>query len=275
VPIKAIDRRVQEAARQLSIEPLLERKPRQLSGGQRQRVAVGRTIVREPDVFLFDDPLSNLDAKLRVETRAQLAELHRRLGTTFVYVTHDQFEALTLATRIAVLNEGTLQQVDTPAHVYDAPANVFVAGFIGSPSMSFFEATLTGTPDEMAVDTGSFRVRVSGRSDHNGPGSLARYLDQRVILGIRPEDIHAPQEAPPGINGESVTGVVRFAELTGPERFLYLKTTDDKHPFVARVNRRTEATAGQSVDLLLNMQFAHFFDPSTQQAIARRSSARQ
>jgi multiple sugar transport system ATP-binding protein len=267
VPVKDIDRRVKEAAKMLSIEPLLQRKPRQLSGGQRQRVAVGRTIVREPDVFLFDEPLSNLDAKLRVETRAQLAELHRRLGTTFVYVTHDQVEALTLATRIAVLRDGVLQQVDTPSNLYDHPGNVFVAGFIGSPSMNFFAATLTGTQDEMYVDTGSFRVRVPDSGDGNRRAALDSYLGKGLTLGIRPEDIYDRQFVPPGVTGEAVTGVVSFSELTGPEDYLYLETPDKQFSFVARVDRRTGAVAGQNIDLLYNMQNAHYFDPNTNKAI--------
>ena len=142
VPKQEIDRRVKEAAGMLGIEHLLDRKPKQLSGGQRQRVAVGRAIVREPNVFLMDEPLSNLDAKLRVQARAEISKLHQRLGTTFIYVTHDQTEAMTMGTRIAVLNDGVLQQIDTPQHLYDLPANIFVAGFIGSPAMNFFEATL-------------------------------------------------------------------------------------------------------------------------------------
>lgn len=265
VPIKDIDRRVKEAARLLSIEPLLQRKPRQLSGGQRQRVAVGRTIVREPDVFLFDEPLSNLDAKLRVETRAQLSELHRRLGTTFVYVTHDQVEALTLATRIAVLKDGVLQQVDTPENLYDHPANVFVAGFIGSPSMNFFAATLTGTQEEMYADTGSFRVKVPG--DLKARRALDSYLGKAVTLGIRPEDIYDRQYPAQGVIGEPVTATVSFAELTGPEDYLHLETTDKQQSFVARVDRRTGADAGKNIDLLYDMQHAHFFDPNTDKAL--------
>jgi multiple sugar transport system ATP-binding protein len=243
VHIKDIDRRVREAAGLLSIEPLLGRKPRQLSGGQRQRVAVGRTIVREPDVFLFDEPLSNLDAKLRVDTRAQLAELHRRLGTTFIYVTHDQVEALTLATRIAVLENGELQQVDTPEHLYDPPANVFVAGFIGSPSMNFFSATLAGAQEEMYADTGSFRVRVPATqaAQSNERSDLDSYIGKSVILGIRPEDIYDRQYLPPDVSGEPITATVSFAELTGPEDYLHLQTTDKERPFVARVDRRTGA----------------------------------
>ena len=160
-PKNEIDQRVQEAAKILGIENLLDRKPKQLSGGQRQRVALGRAIVREPAVFLLDEPLSNLDAKLRVQTRAELIRLHQRLGTTFIYVTHDQTEAMTMADRIAVLKDGLLQQIDTPQNLYDNPANVFVAGFIGSPAMNFFDATLTGSGDDLYIDTGSFRIPIS------------------------------------------------------------------------------------------------------------------
>jgi len=159
-PKDEIDRRVREAAQMLGIEQLLDRKPKQLSGGQRQRVAVGRAIVREPQVFLMDEPLSNLDAKLRVQARAELSKLHHRLGTTFIYVTHDQTEAMTMGSRIALLKDGILQQFDTPQNLYDYPVNVFVAGFIGSPSMNFFDATLTGTQEEMYIDGGNFRLKV-------------------------------------------------------------------------------------------------------------------
>src|SRR5213594_2400996 len=156
-PKKEIDRRVHEAAEILGIGTLLNRKPKQLSGGQRQRVALGRAIVREPKVFLMDEPLSNLDAKLRVQTRAELIKLHRRLGTTFIYVTHDQIEAMTMGTRIAVMSQGVLQQIDTPQNLYDHPANMFVAGFIGSPSMNFLDATLVKQDGKLMVDGGSFR----------------------------------------------------------------------------------------------------------------------
>jgi multiple sugar transport system ATP-binding protein len=265
LPAKEIDKRVREAARLLSIEPLLGRKPRQLSGGQRQRVAVGRTIVREPDVFLLDEPLSNLDAKLRVETRAQLSELHKRLGTTFVYVTHDQVEAMTLATRIAVMQDGELQQVDTPEHLYDRPANVFVAGFIGSPAMNFFEATLTGTQQELYADAGGFRVRVP--AEFAGQGVLGNYLGRTVTLGIRPEDIHGQLNPAPDISGDPVTATVRFTELTGAERFLYVQTLDGSRQFVSRVDRRINPDPGEQVDLLFDMHKARFFDPETDKAI--------
>jgi multiple sugar transport system ATP-binding protein len=161
-PKAEIETRVKEAAGILGIEHLLDRKPKQLSGGQRQRVAVGRAIVREPAVFLFDEPLSNLDAKLRVQTRAEISKLHKRLATTFIYVTHDQVEAMTMASRIAVMKDGVLQQIDSPQNLYDHPSNVFVAGFIGSPSMNFFDATLTENDGRMEINTGGFRLEVPG-----------------------------------------------------------------------------------------------------------------
>ena len=190
-----IDRRVQESARTLGIEGLLKRKPKELSGGQRQRVAVGRAIVREPKVFLFDEPLSNLDAKLRVQTRAELSKLHQRLETTFIYVTHDQTEAMTMASRIAVMNKGLLQQLDTPQVLYDHPNNLFVAGFIGSPAMNFFNGKVIVEEGTMYIDLGSFRVKVP---EHDMP----RYnslIDKESIFGIRPDDIHNPELAPPSI----------------------------------------------------------------------------
>ena len=181
-PKQEIERRVREAAGILGIENLLDRKPKQLSGGQRQRVAVGRAIVRDPAVFLFDEPLSNLDAKLRVQTRAEISKLHQRLGTTFIYVTHDQVEAMTMATRIAVMRDGLLQQLDTPQHLYDKPANIFVAGFIGSPSMNFFDATLVDADGKLLIDGGTFRVEVP----ESKKGQLLEHKGKEVIFGIRP-----------------------------------------------------------------------------------------
>jgi multiple sugar transport system ATP-binding protein len=200
-PKDEIHRRVLEAADILDIEDLLKRKPAQLSGGQRQRVALGRAIVREPVVFLFDEPLSNLDAKLRVQTRTELSKLHQRLGTTFIYVTHDQIEAMTMATRIAVIKDGILHQVGTPEDLYFRPDNVFVAGFIGSPSMNFFTANLTGSADEMSVEAGGIRIALP---PERGRG-LADHLGKDVILGVRPEDIYDPRFQPPGIRGHSHT----------------------------------------------------------------------
>src|SRR5512136_1819045 len=194
-PKAEIDRRVKEAAGILGIDKLLDRKPKQLSGGQRQRVAVGRAIVREPKVFLFDEPLSNLDAKLRVETRSEISKLHQRLGTTFIYVTHDQTEAMTMGTRIAVMKDGLLQQIDTPQALYDRPGNIFVAGFIGSPAMNFFDVKLKSGDGKLFIDGGSFNLEVP--PDRVKP--LQSYVGKDLVLGIRPEDIFTAQYAAPGI----------------------------------------------------------------------------
>ncbi len=203
-PKAEIDQKVKSAAETLGISPLLDRKPKALSGGQRQRVAVGRAIVRDPAVFLFDEPLSNLDAKLRVETRAGISRLHQQLGTTFIYVTHDQVEAMTMADRIAVLKDGILMQVETPQTLYDHPGNVFVAGFIGSPSMNFFDATLVGEKDndKIFIDGGAFRLEVPD----NKKEILKPYNGKQVICGIRPEDIHATEWTPPGVTPAPIDG---------------------------------------------------------------------
>jgi multiple sugar transport system ATP-binding protein len=255
VPKEDIKRRVEEAAEILGIEQLLKRKPRELSGGQRQRVAVGRAIVREPKVFLFDEPLSNLDAKLRVQTRAQISKLHQRLSTTFIYVTHDQTEAMTMATRIAVLNKGVLQQLDTPQQLYDYPSNLFVAGFIGSPSMNFFDGVLEKEGGDMYVNLDSFKVKIpKERQD-----VYENLVGQAVIFGIRPEDIHNPQFAPPSIIAESVTAKVDVTELMGNEIFLYLM--HGNHSFVARVDPRTRVEMGDEINVVFNMTNFHIFDP--------------
>ena len=253
-PKDEINRRVQEAAKILGIEMLLDRKPKQLSGGQRQRVALGRAIVREPAVFLFDEPLSNLDAKLRVQTRAEITKLHQRLGTTFIYVTHDQIEAMTMADRIAVLKDGILQQSDTPQNLYDYPGNVFVAGFIGSPSMNFFDATLTGTADEMYIDAGAFRIKVSDRIR----GRLTDGVGKKVIFGIRPEDIFHPQYVSPGINAVKVDSTVDVTELMGNEIFLYLMTGGLS--YISRVDPRGYVRAGDKIEMVFNADNIHMFD---------------
>ena len=250
-----IRKRVEEAAEILGIEGLLNRKPKELSGGQRQRVAVGRAIVREPKVFLFDEPLSNLDAKLRVQTRTQISKLHKRLQTTFIYVTHDQTEAMTMATRIAVLNKGVLQQMDTPQQLYDFPANLFVAGFIGSPAMNFFEGKLVKEGSDLVVDLASFKVKVPKEKQ----GTYEKIVDQEVIFGIRPEDIHNPQFAPPSIIAESVKVKVDVTELMGNEIFLYLMSGD--HSIVARVDPRTRVSMGDEIEVVFNMANFHIFDP--------------
>jgi multiple sugar transport system ATP-binding protein len=261
VPKAEIEQRVRHAAQELGIEHLLDRKPKALSGGQRQRVAVGRAIVREPAVFLMDEPLSNLDAKLRVEARAMIQRLHHRLETTFIYVTHDQTEAMTMGTRIAVLKDGILQQVNTPQILYDRPDNIFVAGFIGSPSMNFFDATMVQEDGNYYVDTGAFRARVpEAKRD-----IWKREVGRRVTLGVRPEDIHDPSYCPPGIRPVEVDAVVDVRELMGNEVFLYLKSGN--HEYIARVDPRTSAYVGNKVQVVFNSENMHLFDAETEQAI--------
>lgn len=261
VPKEEIKRRVHQAAQLLGIEDLLNRRPRQLSGGQRQRVAVGRAIVREPKVFLFDEPLSNLDAKLRVETRANISKLHLQLQTTFIYVTHDQVEAMTMASRIAVINQGVLQQIDTPQKLYDKPDNLFVAGFIGSPAMNFFNAHIRKGDGKLYVDGGSFHVEIP--SDRAAP--YTSYVDKPVIFGIRPEDIFNPQFCPPGILAQPVEAIVDVTELMGNEIFVYLKTGD--HSFIARVDPRSRYSIGEHTQMVFNMENMHIFDAETEKAI--------
>jgi multiple sugar transport system ATP-binding protein len=261
VPKTEINNRVREAADILGIANLLDRKPKQLSGGQRQRVAVGRAIVRNPAVFCMDEPLSNLDAKLRVQARAEISKLHQRLETTFIYVTHDQTEAMTMGTRIAVLRDGILQQVDTPQRLYDLPNNVFVAGFIGSPAMNFFDATLTSTDGKLFVDTGTFRVKLP----EDQKEIYQHKAGEEVIFGIRPEDIHDAGFTPPGVAGETVQGQVDVTELMGNEVIVYLLTGDNQ--FQARVDPRTDFKVGNKVQVTFNMENIHVFDRQTEEAI--------
>ena len=259
-----IDTRVKEAASILGIDRLLNRKPKQLSGGERQRVALGRAIVRHPKVFLMDEPLSNLDAKLRVQTRAELIKLHDRLQATFVYVTHDQVEAMTMGTRIAVMNGGLLQQVDTPQYLYDAPANMFVAGFIGSPAMNFFAATLVGAEDNLVVETRMFRLPVPSKA----VSTLKAQLGKDVILGIRPEDIYVASEVPAGIDGTRVQCKLDFQEMMGNEIFLHL--TDNGDSFTARVTPRAVVTPGEPVDMIFDTEKMHLFDRQNELALIPR-----
>jgi multiple sugar transport system ATP-binding protein len=254
---------VKDAAEILGIEELLDRKPRQLSGGQRQRVAVGRAIVREPNVFLFDEPLSNLDAKLRVQTRAEISKLHQRLKTTFIYVTHDQVEAMTMASRIAVIKDGILQQIDSPSSLYEKPSNVFVAGFIGSPAMNFFDAKLARANGGAMIDAEHFQLSVP-------ESKLSAYKDfvgQDVIFGIRPEDIHDPAFAPPSVHSAPVEAKVDVTELMGNEIFVYLMSRDKS--FVARVDPRAKMTTGDSVQVAFNMDNMHLFKPEGEQEAIR------
>jgi multiple sugar transport system ATP-binding protein len=260
-PKAEIDRRVKEAGGILGIENLLDRKPKQLSGGQRQRVALGRAIVREPAVFLMDEPLSNLDAKLRVQTRAEISKLHQRLETTFIYVTHDQVEAMTMGSRICVLRDGLMMQIDTPQNLYDSPDNVFVAGFIGSPAMNFFDVTLVEQDGDLYVDSGSFRLKLPP-----GKAEAARqYAGKQVIFGTRPEDIHDRDFTPPGIRAEPLTAQVDVTELMGNEIFVYMLTGQKQ--FIARVDPRTSARVGGTMDVVVNMDNAQLFDRDTEETI--------
>ncbi len=258
---KEINERVQQTAQVLGIEQLLDRKPAQLSGGQRQRVAVGRAIVREPQVFLFDEPLSNLDAKLRVQTRAEIIKLHKQLSATFVYVTHDQTEAMTMGTRIAVMREGVLQQVDTPQTLYDRPGNQFVAGFIGSPSMNFFEMQLIRSGDDLDAQSETLRLHIP-LDRHT---ALKDYVGKSIVVGVRPEDIYAADFVAPGIRAAAIEAQVDVTELMGNEIFLYLLS--GAHSFIARVDPRSRARAGSTVALTVNLDQLHFFDKDTERAI--------
>jgi len=260
-PKQVIDQRVRETAESLDIAHLLDRRPRQLSGGQRQRVAVGRAIVREPAVFLMDEPLSNLDAKLRVASRAFISRLHQRLGTTFIYVTHDQVEAMTMGTRIAVLNAGKLQQIDTPTNLYDSPSNKFVAGFIGSPAMNFFDATLTEQDGKVVVDLGFDSVEIP-------PDRADRYKDhlgQRVVFGIRPEHIHYHEYMPTGIEPRYVEADVDIIELMGNEKTVFLQA--DGLSFISRMDPRSDIHVGLTTQVAFDMANMHLFDVDTEETI--------
>ncbi|HXF82020.1 MAG TPA: sn-glycerol-3-phosphate ABC transporter ATP-binding protein UgpC [bacterium] len=260
-PRAEIDRRVKETAAMLGIEGLLDRKPKQLSGGQRQRVALGRAIVREPQVFLMDEPLSNLDAKLRVQTRAEIKKLHARLRTTTVYVTHDQTEAMTMGDRIVVMKDGVVQQVDTPLNLYEKPANLFVAGFIGSPAMNFIDAAIVQAGDGYQVKANGFQVSVPREHE----AAVRPWSGRRVIFGIRPEDIQdrafVPQPAP----GTVIRATVDVHEPLGSDVILYL--TVGAQSIVARVDAKTQARMGQGIEVVLDMRKMHLFDPQTEQAI--------
>jgi len=239
-----IKRKVDEAAAILSLEPLLERKPAQLSGGQRQRVAMGRAIVRDPKVFLFDEPLSNLDAKLRVQMRGEIKGLHQRLSTTIVYVTHDQIEAMTMADKIVVMNAGLVEQMGAPLELYDRPANIFVAGFLGSPAMNFLNARVVADRQLQLTDGSSLAVR-----------SLpAELVGKDVVFGIRPEHIRVATE------GGTTAGVL-IVEPTGSETHLTARLGGQD--IVCVMNDRVDVTAGQTIDLSLTSDRAHFFDPAS------------
>jgi multiple sugar transport system ATP-binding protein len=267
-PKNVIDQRVREAAKSLGIEALLERRPRQLSGGQRQRVAVGRAIVREPAVFLMDEPLSNLDAKLRVESRAFISKLHQRLGTTFVYVTHDQVEAMTMGSRIAVMSAGELQQIDTPFNLYHNPRNLFVAGFIGSPSMNFMEATLaTDANGVLSVTGNGFSVPIPTSNSRMYAGLTGK----PVVFGIRPEDIHDAEFLPANITPAYIDARVDVVEQMGNEMILYLMV--EGKTLIARTDPRTRAVTGNTLRVAFNMDNVHLFDKDSELSLSYESKA--
>ena len=257
MPKAEIERRVSEVADMLGLQRLLKRKPKELSGGQRQRVAVGRAIAREPAVFLMDEPLSNLDAALRIETRAQLQKLHQRIKRTTVYVTHDQVEAMTMGDRIAVMRDGLLQQIDTPENLHAHPANIFVAGFIGSPAMNFFPAKVDGTAEAPIADAGFFKAPLDQRG--------ARVLGRDVVVGIRPEDIEAGSLV--SQNGHlPIDARVDVVEFLGNEFQLHLSVGGQT--FVARVDTRTQTQPGASLRVGFNKAKLHVFDKESEEAIA-------
>ena len=263
-----IKRRVEEAARVLGITHLLDRKPKALSGGQKQRVALGRAIVRNPKVFLLDEPLSNLDAKLRASMRTELTKLHHRVETTFVYVTHDQVEAMTMATRIVVMKDGLIQQVDTPQVLYDYPCNIFVAGFIGTPQMNFINGTLVKKDNSVYFEFQGVSLKLPDEKG-NAP-ELADYIGKEVVVGLRPEaisDVEAAVAANPEYSFEVDVDVT---ELMGAEIYLYLKVGDPENEptsLIARVSSRSQSRAGDKIKIAVDMSRFHIFDKDTERCI--------
>jgi multiple sugar transport system ATP-binding protein len=256
-PKAEIDRRVKEAAAMLSCENLLHRKPRELSGGQRQRVALGRAIVREPAVFLMDEPLSNLDAKLRVQTRAEIARLHQRLGTTTVYVTHDQVEAMTMGERIAVMSEARLQQVGTPQELYDHPDNRFVAGFIGSPSMNFLEVTAQRSGDKVTLVADGVDIPIPTRYQ----GALGQHQGDRLIVGVRPEHLDVKTDSPAG----TLTGKADVVEYLGNEELIHVRI--GANDVVALIDSSNRVRPGDDLSLKIELDKVHLFDPESTLAL--------
>jgi multiple sugar transport system ATP-binding protein len=258
VPKDEIDRKVHEAAKVLDLEHLLNRKPKALSGGQRQRVALGRAMVRDPAVFLLDEPLSNLDAKLRTAMRSEITRLHKKLDTTFVYVTHDQTEAMTMGDRIVVMKDGIIQQVDTPQNLYDFPVNLFVAGFIGSPQMNFVDATLEKKGKGYALQFGMFNIALpEGKGD---AATLDKYVGKTVVLGIRPEDFLVDQD-----NGAVIEANVDIAELMGAEINLHLDCQGSR--IVVRLPSTFHTKSGDNIKLAMKSERIHIFDKDTELAI--------
>ena len=287
MPKPQIDQRVKEAARILGIEMYLSRKPKALSGGQRQRVALGRAIVREPKVFLLDEPLSNLDAKLRSQMRTEITKLHNRLATTFIYVTHDQVEAMTMGTRIVVMKDGFMQQVDTPINLYDHPINQFVAGFIGTPQMNFFTGKLTGDDKNVYLEFGLEKIALP-KEKVDLICNLDKYLntDREIVFGIRPEDIHDEEAWISNKKNAIIEVKVDVVEALGSETLLYCKTrseqaaqaadsvksiVDDVSNLTAKVDSRSMSKAGDDIKIALDIVHCHLFDKETEVTILARS----
>ena len=266
-PKAEIERRVREAAKILDIEHLLNRKPKALSGGQRQRVALGRAIVREPKVFLFDEPLSNLDAKLRVAMRTEITKLHQRLQTTFIYVTHDQTEAMTMGSRIVVMKDGFMQQQDTPQNLYDYPANLFVACFIGTPQMNIFRVKLEKRNDGVYATFGNNAIKVPEGKIKRMTGD---YIGKEVFMGIRPENIHDEQAFISAYPDACIDVAVDVIELMGSETYLYMSTTGKDENFIARVDPRTSSRGGDKIKVGFDVNRLHFFDVETEKTILSR-----
>jgi multiple sugar transport system ATP-binding protein len=297
VPKAEVDKRVREAARILDLEPFLKRKPRALSGGQRQRVAMGRAIVRQPQAFLMDEPLSNLDAKLRVHMRAEVSQIQRNLGVTTIYVTHDQVEAMTMGDRVAVMRKGELQQVDSPQALYDHPVNLFVGGFIGSPAMNMIEAILESEDGRLVAKAGSQRLSLDKEMIAARPG-LQGYMGRSVVLGIRPENLEDVALAGDTPSDRRLKGTVELREALGSELMVHFKidappalTEDvrelaedvgeelpDHHEgvttIVARFGARSRVREGEPVEVAVDTESLHFFDPDTGQGIYNGSSTK-
>ena len=261
-PKDEIKRRVEEAAKILDISHLLDRKPKALSGGQRQRVALGRAIVREPKVFLLDEPLSNLDAKLRAQMRTELSKIHHNLATTFIYVTHDQTEAMTMATRIVVMKDGFIQQVDTPQNLYKYPCNMFVAGFIGSPQMNFIDAEIVDKNGELYIE---FKGNSLKLPENKINDDVKAYVGKTVVVGIRPEHVHDEERYLEAQPEYVIDADVEVAELMGAETFLYLDVDGAK--FTAKVAPTTTAKPDERIKIVLSLEHCHLFDKDTQVTI--------
>ncbi len=262
-PKEEIDKMVRDAAKILDLEKLLDRKPKALSGGQRQRVAMGRAIVRNPKVFLMDEPLSNLDAKLRVQMRTEISKLHQRLGTTIIYVTHDQTEAMTLGTRIVVMKDGVVQQIDSPQNLYNDPANLFVAGFIGSPQMNFVDAVCQVNGKKVNLKVGPYSIALS---EQKSKALIdGGYAGKTVVMGIRPEDVYDSDEMLEKYSGSVIEAKINVYELLGAEVYLYFDLEGAN--MTARVSPTTTARTGDSVKFALDVEKIHVFDKETELTI--------